>query len=81
MKESKRQLAIRILKENLINIEVISNEELKIEISQNDKNEELGKMLEDFVQKDKNRKYNISVEYDEETGLVKYIIMTIFKES
>ena len=72
---------IRILKENLINIEVISNEELKIEISQNDKNEELGKMLEDFVQKDKNRKYNISVEYDEETGLVKYIIMTIFKES
>ena len=60
---------------------MISNEELKIEISQNDKNEELGKVLEDFVQKDKNRKYNISVEYDEETGLVKYIIMTIFKES
>lgn len=73
--------AIRILKENLINIEVVSNEELKIEISQSDKNEELGKVLENFVQNDKNRKYNISVEYDEETGLVKYIIMTIFKES
>lgn len=72
---------IRILKENLINIEVVSNEELKIEISQSDKNEELGKVLENFVQNDKNRKYNISVEYDEETGLVKYIIMTIFKES
>ena len=72
---------IRILKENLINIELISNEELKIEISQSDKNEELGKVLENFVQNDKNRKYNISVEYDEETGLVKYIIMTIFKES
>lgn len=73
--------AIRILKENLVNIEVISNEKLKIEISQSDKNEELGEVLENFVQNDKNRKYNINVEYDEETGLVKYIIMTIYKES
>lgn len=72
---------IKILKENLINIEVISNEELKIEISQSDKNEQLAEVLENFVQNDKNRKYNISVEYDEDTGLVKYIIMTIFKES
>lgn len=72
---------IKILKENLINIEVVSNEELKIEISQSDKNEQLAEVLENFVQNDKNRKYNISVEYDEDTGLVKYIIMTIFKES
>ena len=72
---------IEILKENLINIEVVSNEELKLEISQSDKNEQLAEVLENFVQNDKNRKYNISVEYDEETGLVKYIIMTIFKES
>lgn len=71
---------IEVIKENLVNLQVVSNEELKIEIGQNDKNEELGNALENFIQNNKDKKYNIEVEYDEETGLVKYIIMTIFKE-
>lgn len=72
---------IEVLKENLINLEAVSNEELKIEIDKNNKNEELGNTLENFIQKDKNRKYNVKIEYDEETGLVKYVVMVILKES
>lgn len=72
---------IKVVEENLKNIEVVSNKKLKMEISQTEKNEKLGKAVENFIEKDKNRKYNLSVEYDDDTGLVKYIIMTIVKEN
>lgn len=68
---------LEVIKENLINIQVVSNEQLKVEISKDEKNEEISQTLEAFIKKDKNRKYDVSVEYDEETGLVKYIVLTI----
>ena len=69
-----------IIKDNIANSQTVSNKELKIEISREDKNEDLVKALEEFIKTDDRRKYNVKVEYDEETGLVKYVILTIVDE-
>lgn len=70
---------LEIIKENLINLQTVSNETLKIEIDKNNKNIELGQTLEEFIKKEKNRKYNVSVEYNNETGLIEYVVLTISK--
>ena len=70
---------IETIKDNLINMQVVSNKELKLEINQKQNNEELATTLKNFVEKDKGRKYNIKVEYDE-IGLVKYIVLTIVEK-
>ena len=72
---------INVIKENVINLQVVSNSELKIEISKNNSNEQLVKTLEDFINKYKDRTYNVKLEYDEETGLVKYVILNMLEKS
>ncbi len=72
---------LETIKGNLINIEVVSNQELKIEVDQNNSNEELVNSLKSFFEKDKNLKYNINLENDQQTGLVKYLVITIVTES
>ena len=67
---------INIIQNNLINMEVQSNEILKLEISSNGGNIELANTLKEFIEKQQNVKYNITVEYDN-NGLVKYIVLTI----
>ena len=69
-----------VIKDNIANSQTVSNKELKIEISREDKNEDLVKALEEFIRNDEKRKYNTKVEYDEETGLVKYVTLTIVDE-
>ena len=71
--------AIETIKDNLSNMQAVSNQELKLEISRNEKNDELAETLKAFVEKDKNRKYNISIEYDE-NGLVRYFVLTIVEK-
>ncbi len=71
---------VEVVKENLVGIIGVSNEEVKLEIERNNKKEELGIALENFIKNGKDRKYNIKVEYDEATGLVKYIDMSIPKK-
>ena len=71
--------AIESIKGYLNNMETISNQELKLEISRSQNNEELAETLKAFIEKDKSRKYNIGIEYDE-NGLVKYLILTIVEE-
>lgn len=79
--DSKDMLKILdIIKDNIVNSETVSKKELKIEISREDKNEDLVKALENFIQNYDKRKYNVKVEHDEETGLVKYVILTIVEE-
>lgn len=68
---------IEVFQENLVSFEAISGTELKIEIDKNNNNEEYVKVLKDFVEKDNRKKYNVEVQYDDETGLVKYVIMKI----
>ena len=67
---------IKVFEENLINLEVVSDTELKIEIDRNKNNEEYVNILKNFVDKEDRRQYNVKVEYGD-TGLVKYVIMEI----
>ena len=67
-----------MFEENIINLEIVSNTELKIEIDRNKNNEEYVKVLKNFVEKEERNKYNVKVQNDD-TGLVKYVIMEIVK--
>lgn len=72
---------IEAIKENLAELEVVSNTELKLKVKRFEKNEEIAIMLSSFIEKNKNKKYNAKVEYDEQTGLVKDIVLTMLQES
>ena len=73
---------INTIKENIIDLQVVSNEELKIKISRRSSSnkEQLVKSLEDFIQKDKSRNYNVKLEYDE-NGLVNFVTLTILEKN
>ena len=79
--DSENMLKIfEVIKENIVDSQTVSNKELKIEISRDDKNEDLIKALENFIKNDEKRKYNVKIEYDEETSLVKYVTLTIIEK-
>lgn len=59
------------IKENVLNLEVISNEKLKIRIDKSNSNEDIINTLKKFFEQEKDKKININIENDEETGLVK----------
>lgn len=71
---------VEAVKDNIINAQVDTDEEIKIEISRNESNQDIEKSLEEYIKKEKDKKYDIKIEYDEDTGLVKYIIMTPVKK-
>lgn len=79
--ESDRILSIINASENYIsNIEIMSGTEIKIILDNNNKSEEIVNSLKTFVEENKNEKYNIDVEYDETTGLVRSLILTIIED-
>lgn len=67
---------IDTIKNNIIDMKVVSNEELKLELDKTKGNEEISEVLKEFLSKDKNATYNIKIEYDE-NKLAKYINLTI----
>lgn len=71
---------IDAIKENLIDLEVMSNTELKLKLDKLNKNEEVTTVLKSFIEENKNEEYSTRVEYDEETGLVSSIILTMLEE-
>lgn len=71
---------VEAVKDNIINAQVDTNEEIKIEISRNESNQDIEKSLEEYIKKEKDKKYDIKIEYDEDIELVKYIIMTPAKK-
>ena len=71
---------VEAVKDNIINAQVDTNEEIKIEISSNESNQDIEKSLEEYIKKEKDKKYDIKIVYDEDTELVKYIIMTPAKK-
>ena len=71
---------VEAVKDNIIKAQVDTNEEIKIEISRNESNQDIEKSLEEYIKKEKDKKYDIKIEYDEDTELVKYIIMTPAKK-
>lgn len=68
---------IEAIKGNLTNFEVVSNTELKLKIEKNNSNEEIANTLTTFIEENKNKDYNVDIEYDDETGLINYIVLTI----
>ena len=58
---------IDAIQDNLVDLEVISNTELKLKLDRLDKNEEVATTLSAFIEENKNKIYNAKVEYDEET--------------
>ena len=58
---------VEAVKDNIINAQVDTNEEIKIEISRNESNQDIEKSLEEYIKKEKDKKYDIKIEYDENT--------------
>lgn len=73
---------IEVAKENIANLEVVSNTKLKIQLDKNNGNSDAVTKLTNFVKSEGNSRYNydVSVEYDNDTGLVKYIVLNIITE-
>lgn len=59
------------------NYEVISGTELRIMLDRNTRNEEVITTLKNFVEENKNESYNIDFEYDEATGLVSSLLLSV----
>lgn len=73
---------IDVAKDDMTNLEAVSGTKLKIQLEKNKGNSEIADKLTNFIKEEKNerKKYKISVEYDDETGLVKYIVMEIVEK-
>lgn len=71
---------ITAIQENLIDLEIMSNMELKLKLDRLNRNEEVATTLSAFIEENKNREYNVKVEYDEETGLVSDILLTMLEK-
>ena len=70
---------IQAIENNFMDMEVISNTELRLKLDRANKNEEVVNTLTSFIEENKNRKYNAKIEYDETTGLVNGIILSILE--
>lgn len=71
---------IDAIKDNLISMEVVSNTELKLNLDRLNKNEEVATTLSSFIEQRKNKRYDAKVEYDEMTGLISDILLTMLEK-
>lgn len=71
---------IDAIQENLVELEIVSNKELKLKLDRFNKNEDVANTMRSFIEENKNRKYNAKVEYDEGTGLVCDILLTLLEK-
>ena len=79
--ESERILnAINASQNYISNLEVISNTELRIVLNRNENNPDVVTTLQTFIDEHGRENYNIDVEYDEQTGLVNSLLLTIVTE-
>lgn len=66
---------------NRINgLEVVSDKILNIKIDPSTNDQEHFKRLKEYIEKDKNKTYSLKVEYDDQTGLVNKMILTILEK-
>ena len=64
----------------LINLEIISPQELKLQIDRHQGNEEMSTILKNFLEDNSNQEYNLRVEYDDD-GLVNALILTMVEKN
>ena len=69
--------AINASQNYISNLEVVSNTELKIMLDRSTNNPDVVTTLQNFIEEHKREKYNIDVEYDEQTGLARNLLLTI----
>ena len=68
---------IDAIEDYISNLEVVSNTELRIGLSENGKDEQMITTLKNFIEKNKNLEYNVDVEYNLTTGLIDGLILII----
>ena len=79
--ESERILnAINASQNYISSLEVISNTELRIVLNRNENNPDVVTTLQTFIDEHGRENYNLDVEYDEQTGLVDSLLLTIVTE-
>lgn len=71
---------IDAVKNNLVGLEVASNTVLKLKMDKNNSDVAVYDTISNYIEKMKDKTFNISIEYDDETGLVSYIVLTIVEE-
>lgn len=71
---------IEAVRDHLIDLEVVSNTEIKLKLDRLDKNEEVATTLSTFIEENKNKIYNVKVEYDAQTGLASHIVLTMLEK-
>ena len=69
--------AINASQNYISNLDVVSNTELRIMLDRNTNNPDVVTTLKNFIEEHKREKYNIDVEYDEQTGLASDLLLTI----
>ena len=70
-------LTLESIKNSISESKIVSNEVLKITLDKENSDKKLYKNIDDIVKKDTNSKYNIEFEYDEETGRINAMLLTI----
>ncbi len=80
LESSKIFTILEAIKDNLVGYEVVSGTELRLNIDRYENKQEALTTLNTFFEENKNRKYNITIEYDETTGLVNGILVTILEK-
>lgn len=78
-KENAKEL-IDSLKDSLNGFEVVSNKEIRLKIEQAKSDSKAIEQLKKFIEENGGIKYNAKVEYDETTGLVNGMLLTLKKE-
>ena len=68
---------INALKENLIGLEPVSATEIKLKLDRLNKSEESFTTITNFVENNTDKTYSVKIEYDEATGLVSDLLLTI----
>ena len=61
-------------------IEVTQNNVFKIKIDSNNHDENVKTTLNNFLEEARNMKYNVEIEYDNETGLANYFVITVLEK-
>ena len=73
---------LKIVKDNLDTVEVLSDNAIKLNIVKGTSNEELANKVSEIInsEENKNKEYSIEYEYDEETNIIKAVIIQILEK-
>ena len=65
------------IKNNLISAKVSSSNKLRLELDINNFDEKVSESVIKYIEKNEDKKFDVSVEYDDETGVARYVVITI----